>query len=94
VDGIADRQELGVRRGIARALALVVPRRHDAVADDDDRTDGDVVVVERRPGFVEGGSHGLLVIHRRCTLTVRPPASGPVAARRSTGCPCPAPAMH
>ena len=51
--GVADGEDLGVRRGVAGELALVVPCGDDDAVTDDDRTDGYVVVGQRSTGFGE-----------------------------------------
>ena len=60
---VAQRQQLGVRRGIAEALAFVVASGHDDAVDDDCGADGYVVVVEGLACLVDRQLHEVVVGH-------------------------------
>ena len=62
--GVAQGQDLGVRRRVGGALTLVVAGGHDPPVDQGDRTDGHLSLVGGRPRLGQGELHGVLVAQR------------------------------
>ena len=62
--GIAQGQDLGVRRRIGLDLSLVVAGRHDPPIDEGDGADRDFSLVGGQPGLGQGELHGVLVAQR------------------------------
>ena len=61
---VLQRQELGVRGGVAPQLAFVVPGRQDLSVDGDNGTNRHVPVGQAGLGLGQGPVHGLLVRRR------------------------------
>ena len=57
-------QDLGVGGGVAGQLTFVVASGDHLAVDQDHRTDGDVGVVGRQSGLVDGDLHGVVIAHR------------------------------
>ena len=81
--GIAQCQDLGVRRRIGCRLSLVVAGRHDPPIDECDGTDWHLALLGGQPCLGQGELHGVLVAQRfgrvsRC--------DGPSMGGRTPGC--------
>ncbi len=61
---IPQRQDLGVRRGVACPLALIVPGRHDPPPDDGNRSDRDLSGSGGSACLCQSDAHGVVVAER------------------------------
>ena len=87
--GVAQGQDLGVRRRVGGTLTLVVPGGDDVPADQGDRTDGNLSLLGGRPRLGQGERHGVLVAERGPLRGCDAPVCG---VRRPRGIPAGRPA--
>jgi hypothetical protein len=74
--GVADRHDLGVRRGIAGADRLVAAAPHDLALQRDDGADRHLAGIARAPRLFERRRHQL-VVHVWARPPARPPPANP-----------------